>query len=196
MRRAALLALLILGCVRAAEAVSIRDLIELSRSGLGEEVLLALIEVERGVYAIDPATIKSLKEAGVSDRVIAALIRSGREELRPERPPVAVEEERSPGPPVVVIEHHGPPQIQEVLVPVPVYVGVPAVLPRSGHGYGRRQRVEPTFVPFQSGLPAVRPSAEQPTREPVYWGFGGKLRPDAWKPDGHRPGRPRPDDRK
>jgi hypothetical protein len=36
-------------------------------------------------------------------------------------------------------------------------------------------------VPFQTGPPPNRPVQQQP-KEPVYWGWGGKLRPDAWDP--------------
>jgi hypothetical protein len=49
---------------------------------------------------------------------------------------------------------------------VPVYVAVPV---------GRIHRNDDF-----SRLPVSRPSPRQV--EPVYWGWGGKLRPDAWKP--------------
>ena len=61
-----------------AEAISVRDVIELSKAGLSEPVLLALIEVDRSIFAIDTASLKQLKAAGVSDTVIVAMIRSGR----------------------------------------------------------------------------------------------------------------------
>ena len=67
----------------AAQAVTLRDIVELTKAGLGDEVLLALIDVDGGVFDIDAATLKSLKAAGVSERVIVALVRSGRE-----RPPL------------------------------------------------------------------------------------------------------------
>src|SRR5690242_19424607 len=69
-----------------AEALSVRDVIELSKAGLGEEVLLALIEVDPSIFAIDAATLKQLKSAGVPDRVIVAMIKSGRTS-RPDPPP-------------------------------------------------------------------------------------------------------------
>ena len=72
-------ALALLVCARPADALTIRDIIELTRAGVGDDVLLALIEVDRGVYPTDPATLKQLKAAGVSDRVMVALVRSGRE---------------------------------------------------------------------------------------------------------------------
>ena len=77
----ALVAVVVLAAGRA-EAVTIRDLIELSKAGLGDEVLIALIEVDRQVFNIDAATLKKMKEAGVSETVIVALIRSGRTAAR------------------------------------------------------------------------------------------------------------------
>src|SRR6185295_851092 len=62
-----------------ADALTVRDVVELTRAGLGEEVLLALIEVDRSIFPIDAATIKELKASGVSERVITAMVRSGRE---------------------------------------------------------------------------------------------------------------------
>lgn len=184
MHRAAVLPLAMaafLGLARPADALTIRDVIELSKAGLGEEVLLALIEVDRGIYAMDMATLKALKDAGVSERVIVALIRSGREDLPPE--PVVVQDVQeepppAPAPQVVVVEHHHP-EPPAVMVPVPVYITAP--VQRRRHV---QDPVESTYVPFQSGLPAERPRVE-PSR-PVYWGFGGKLRPDAWGPAEHK----------
>src|SRR6516162_7884208 len=75
-----------------AEAVTVRDVIELSKAGLSDSVLLAVIDVDRSVFAIDAATLKQLKSAGVSDAVIVAMIRSGREARVDDAvPPVAQE---------------------------------------------------------------------------------------------------------
>ncbi len=181
----ALVVLLLAGPATRAEALTIRDVIELTKAGISDEVLLALIDVDGGVYANDAATLKRLKEAGVSERVMVALVRSGRERRLPEPPPAPPEEEATP-PQVVVIEHHEPrqPEVQQVVVPVPVYVPVyPARRShRNGDAVHHPRPVESTYVPFQSGQPAVRP--EPPKAAPTYWGFGGKLRPDAW---GQRP---------
>ena len=142
---------------------SIKDIVSLSQAGLADEVILALIEVHGSVYPTDAETLKGLKGAGVSPAVIVAMVKSGRQPLPAEPlPGVAFEPEprRAVPPPVVVVEREAPEThvIREtVAVPVPVYVGVPTYRPR-------HPRVEPTPV------------------EPVYWGFGGKLRPDAWKP--------------
>ena len=90
MRRLILLLLVLLPLTPArADALTIRDIVELSRAGLGDDVLLALIEVDRSVFNIDTATLKSLKEAGVSERVIVAIVRSGRTPPPVEQPAAA-----------------------------------------------------------------------------------------------------------
>ena len=84
-----------LGASRA-EAVSVRDLVELTRAGLSDQVLLALIEVDRTVFTIDAPTLKMLKDAGVSEAVIIAMIRSGRQEpAGPLEQPIDVARRRS-----------------------------------------------------------------------------------------------------
>src|SRR3954465_14369236 len=111
-----------------ADAVTVRDIIELSKAGLSEPVLLALIDVDRLVFTIDTAALKGLKEAGVSDAVIVAMIRSGRQPaaLPPQAPEPPARPEPAPEPAqpqVIVIDHHDPaPQPVAYPVAVPVYV--------------------------------------------------------------------------
>ena len=144
-----------------AEAVTIRDVIELTKAGLSDDVLLALIEVDRTVFTIDTPTLKMLKDAGVSEPVIIAMIRSGRStppeaQVLPEPQPVEV----AP-PPAVEPQAVEPPQPVVREVPVPVPVAVPVAVP-------------------------VVVAPERRTRHECvhyeYWGFGGKLRPDAYAP--------------
>lgn len=141
---------------------TVRDILELTKAGLGEEVLLALIEVNRPVFPVDAETLKTLKQGGVPQSVIVAMVKSGREPQGPppDLAPAALEPPPAPAPPVVIIEEPEP-RVREVAVPyaVPVYVAVP-VRPSRIHG-------------------AQPPRVKAP--EPVYWGWGGKLRPDAWK---------------
>ncbi len=61
-----------------AEAITLREIVELTKAGLSDEVLLALIEVDQRVFSIDSETVKSLQDAGVSPRVIVAIVKSGR----------------------------------------------------------------------------------------------------------------------
>jgi hypothetical protein len=172
-----LLAVLALAAGRA-EAVTIRDVIELSKAGLSDEVLLALIEVDRSIFTIDTPTVRRLKEAGVSEPVIVAMIRSGRtpraEEPAPARVPAA-----SADPAVVVIDHRDAPAPAPIAVPYPV--AVPVYIPVPARPFPGGDTITTTF-PTDVGV--VRARVPVPANcvkaEPVYWGFGGKLRPDSW----------------
>jgi hypothetical protein len=159
------------GAAAQTHTVTVRDIVELTKAGLGDEALVALIDVNRPVFPVDVETLKGLKDAGVSPAVIVAMIKSGRTPPPPPLPlaeplmvpavPVTIPAE-PPASPVVVIEHVE--RVREVPVAVPVYVAVPT------------RRVH-------RGASEPRPPVTRPKPvEPVYWGWGGKLRPDAWKP--------------
>jgi hypothetical protein len=172
-----------------ADALTVREVIDLSKAGLGDSVLLALIEVEHSVFPIDTATVKELKAAGVSDTIIVAMIRSGRE--RPVEPPPVpapppISESQTaperPQPEVIVIDHHDAPPPQPVAYPVavPVYLPVAPVF----DGRLAHDRTVTTTLSTDQGI--VRARVPVPPNcvkaEPVYWGFGGKLRPGSWEP--------------
>jgi hypothetical protein len=144
-----------------ADAITLREVIELHQAGVGEEVLLALIEIDQRVFPTDPATIRSLKNAGVSERVIVAIVKSGRMPVVPDAEPAPVASE--PPEPQVVVGERERPVVREVAVPVPVYVAVPV----------RRS---------SRSIHDDRDDRPRKPAEPVYWGWGGKLRPDAWQP--------------
>jgi hypothetical protein len=181
-RLIAILTLAITPAVSAgAQTLSTRDVIELSKAGLGEEVLLALIEVNRSVFPVDRATMKSLKDAGVAPAVIVAMVKSGRDQVEPSLPPsqpvAMMPQDIVDGGGMTARERELERELERakdrelerdlerirarresqyvapVAVPVPVYVPVP-VRPR----------------------PVVKPA------EPVYWGWDGKRRPDSWDP--------------
>jgi hypothetical protein len=179
----ALFAVLVLTAARA-DAVTIRDLIELSKAGLGDDVLIALIEVDRRVFSIDTATLKQLKEGGVSEPVIVALIRSGRAPRTEPAAPAPAPEPRQPE--VIVVDHHDPAPAAApapVAYPVPVAVPVYVPVPSRSRGLGRHETVT-TILPTDQGLVKARVPvpANCVKAEPVYWGFGGKLRPGSWEP--------------
>jgi hypothetical protein len=172
-----------------AEALSVRDVIELSKAGLGEEVLLALIEVDPSIFAIDATTLKQLKASGVSDRVIVAMIKSGRTP-RPE-PAAAPAPESAPAsgprahePEVIVIDHRDAPAPSPAPAPAAVAypVAVPVYVPVVTDAR-QRDRVETVLQTDQGYVKARVPVAPNCVKaEPVYWGFGGKLRPGSWEP--------------
>ena len=175
-----LLAVIALAAGRA-EAVTIRDIIELSKAGLSDDVLLALIDVDRGVFAIDTPAVKQLKSAGVSETVIVALIRSGRtprtQPAEPSTIPPAASE-----PDVIVIEHRDPPAQTPAPIAVPYPVAVPVYIPVPT----RRFPGDTVTTTFPTDIGIVKARVPLPPNcvkaEPVYWGFGGKLRPDSWQP--------------
>lgn len=149
------------------QTLTVAQVIELSKAGLGEDALLALIEVNRPVFPVDVDTLRRLKDAGVAPNVIVAMIRSGRTEPLPPPelpalPPEPVASTPAAQPPVVVVEHHDEPAVREVPVAYPVYVAVPVHRSHDRNDHHQRPPVVKT--------------------EPVFWGWGGKLRPDAWKP--------------
>lgn len=167
--------LMALGAARA-EAITVREIIELSKSGLSDEVLLALIEIDRRVFPVDPETLKTLKDAGVSERVILAMVKSGRiappqQEPAPQPQPAqpAPDPPPAPQPQVIVIDHRDEPRVQEVAVPVPVYVPFYVTSPRRAHG----DHVVPT-APFSTiglthGSITLPPPPRTPTSDPPYW---------------------------
>jgi hypothetical protein len=193
MRRVAL-ALLILTLTAgpaSAQTLTTKEIVELSKAGLAEEVLLALIEVHRSVFPIDRETLKMLKDQGVRDNVIVAMIRSGRDPIPvppppPPAPTPSVVVDRGDGTPPLIIADRDPEQTRVVVVEEREE---PAAERRSRRESERVREVPvavPVYVPTYA--PVVRrprdiDRPEPPKRpEPVYWGFDGKLRPDAWKP--------------
>lgn len=162
MRRSLALVVIIIGAIQLAtaaraDAVTVRDLIELSRAGLSDQVLIALIDVDHSVFTLDTETLKQLKQAGVSDAVILAMIQTESVEPQDALP------QAQPQPPVAV--------------PVPVPVFVPVVRQKP-------EFVRTTVRTDDGGEVKVRlPLPPNCTKaEPVYWGFGGKLRPNSWAP--------------
>ena len=178
-----------------AQTLTTKEIVELTKAGLGEEVLLALIEVHRSVFPIDRETLKMLKAEGVRDNVVVAMIRSGRDPIpQPPPPPPAptpsVIVDRGDFTPELIIKDRDPEQtrvvvveerdelrqenrpreerVREVPVAVPVYVPV-TTTPRLRNS----ERIDDRREPDRE---RTKPA------EPVYWGFGGKLRPDSWKP--------------
>ncbi len=169
-----------------ADAITLREVIDLTKAGLGDEVLLALIEIDQRVFPIDPATLRMLKQEGVSEKVIVAMVKSGRTpapQPEPQPIPVAPSEPADPPEPRVIVIDHDRPVVHEVAVPVPVYVAVPTRRARSVHDAVDNRTVGSVVTTSGNRIPSEY-LVDHPRKpaEPVYWGFGGKLRPDAWQP--------------
>ena len=178
LRRAlAATAVMLLTAAGRADALTVRDVVELSKAGLSDSVLLTLIAVERSVFSIDTATLKDLKAAGVSDAVIVAMIRSGREPKATEpAEPVAPAPQKEPPP---------APEPDQSVEPAPAAEAAPASEPAEAAS------AFPVVIPVYVAVPVVpvhvttRRAAQQATAEvppncpaliPI-WGFGGKTQP-------------------
>ena len=178
-----------------AKAVTVDEIVQLSRSGVTETVILALIDRDRTIFALEPEQLVTLKAQGVSERVVLAMLKSGREEG--ERAAQAAAELNSgfimsslPAGPEVVIVGHGPDvpnggwsNRSLYGPPVDGLVGVPygygTFLPYANGGGRRRQHLPPPvsgFSPpipmpqrFQSPFtaPFVSPFHEPPVARPI-----------------------------
>jgi hypothetical protein len=105
---AACAVLLVGGAPDLAWAVSTRDLIELSKAGLGDEVLVALVEADGTVFSLDAPKILELRAAGVSERVITAMLKNA-SRTSPAPSPVAATERAAAAPPPAPDERDGAP---------------------------------------------------------------------------------------
>lgn len=157
------LAVLVGPLVGNAYAVTIRDLVELSREGVSDAILIALIETDGSRFKMTADDIRSVRAQGLSDAVVVAMIRT-----RPTATPLrdSAVELQTPAPEPMVITTPAPPP---VVVHQTVVQEVTVERPRYG---------EPVYYPVYVAVP-TKP-VEVKKEEPVYWGWGGKRRPDAW----------------
>lgn len=120
-----LVMLLVPATTRAGD-LTLRDVIELHRSGLGDDVLIAVIQADGGPLALSYADIMDLKGYGLSERVIAALVRTGGRR---------VSEEALPGQAAVDVQQH----VNVYAVPSVVVVAAPRPEDRHGRDDDRRR---------------------------------------------------------
>ena len=82
-----------------ASAVTIQEIVALAKAGVTDEVIVALIDRDNGVFSIDAAQLEELKTAGVSPAVVLAMLKSGLQ------PPVPAENVVTAGPQLVIVGH-------------------------------------------------------------------------------------------
>ena len=83
------MACLALTALGAAERVSVDDVINMAKQNVGEEVLLAAVERSQSAYDLNTDQILKLKEAGVPEKVIAAMLRKKGTAMPPPIEPAA-----------------------------------------------------------------------------------------------------------
>ncbi len=64
----------------AAHAVTVDQVVALAKAGVTDAVILALIDRDRTIFAIEPEQLVKLQRDGLSEAVILAMLKSGREE--------------------------------------------------------------------------------------------------------------------
>jgi hypothetical protein len=61
-------------------AVTVDEIVSLSRAGVSDDIILALIDRDKSILPIGPEQILKLRGEGVSEAVIVAMLKSGRAE--------------------------------------------------------------------------------------------------------------------
>jgi hypothetical protein len=61
-------------------AVTVQEIVSLSKAGVSDAVILALLDRDRSVLTIDPDELVALKREGLSDALIVAMLKNGRQE--------------------------------------------------------------------------------------------------------------------
>jgi hypothetical protein len=64
----------------AASAVTREEIVRLSKSGVSDAVILAMVDRDKTIFTVNPDDLVALKSEGVSDAVVLAMLKSGREE--------------------------------------------------------------------------------------------------------------------
>jgi hypothetical protein len=133
-----------------ASGVTLAEVVTLSKAGVSEPVILALIERDQALFSMSPDQLVKLQREGLSDTILLALLKSGRpSEASFPKSPVALavsQPPTAPPPPAVVVVGHDPEypntrgadvtlttDAQPVQAPlvVPVLVPVPHLVPHS-----------------------------------------------------------------
>ena len=129
-----------------AAAVTVDQIVALSKAGISEAVILALLDRDGTILSIEPDQIVALKREGLSDTLIIAMLKNGREEGEAAAREVSafraasVLSTLSPFPEVVIVGH-GPDRPNTswnggFSGPRGVGFTVPVAIPYGGYGYG------------------------------------------------------------
>lgn len=74
----ALAAMVLLLVSAPVSAITLRDIIELSKARVSDDILVELVQTGGSVFYLSAIDIVNLKQAGVSDRVVVAIVRTER----------------------------------------------------------------------------------------------------------------------
>jgi hypothetical protein len=141
-----------------AAAATVDQIIALTKAGVSEPVILALIDRDKTIYDIEPERLVTLKQQGVSEPVILAMLKSGRAEgdqaaqAEAAARASAILSTLSTAPEVLIVGH-GPEVLNTTHYGYPFYPGYdyPAYL---ANGYA--SAVLPIPVPYAAHSSAFR----------------------------------------
>jgi hypothetical protein len=149
-----------------ASAVSVDELFNLRANGLSDDILVALIEADGSVFELSADDVLMLHKKGMGEKVILAMLATARRAHQ-------------------AAEHQATFEAAEAAVPITVQTTPPsAPIQQSVVQHVEVLREEPVYVQVPVAFPVAVPVPvrhEKPVK-PVYWGFGGTLRPDSWRP--------------
>ena len=147
-----------------ASALTVDEIVSLSRAGVTDTVILALIDRDKTIFTIEPEQLVTLKQQGVSEAVILAMLKSGREEGERAAQAAAdlnagfIMSSLAPAPDVVIVGH-GPDvpnggyySNYPNAIYVPPAAGLIAVPYAVGGGFRRRHAAAASFA-----APSVAP---------------------------------------
>jgi len=64
-------------CVGAQDALTNESVVKMVKSGLGENLIISMIQGQPGKYSLNPDELIKLKDAGVSEKILAAMASKG-----------------------------------------------------------------------------------------------------------------------
>jgi hypothetical protein len=151
--QAALTALFVLALPLAARAVTLDDIVALSKAGVSSEILIAVIDADRTIFNLTTSDIVTLKKAGVPNGVIVKMLGTAREFVDEVPPPLIVGVDPPSAPQTTdrptAFEMYSVPTFAPVgpyfVVPYPVFVApgvfgvptVPGTITQPARGVGR-----------------------------------------------------------
>ncbi|PYR58286.1 MAG: hypothetical protein DMF91_17555 [Acidobacteria bacterium] len=177
--RAVLPVVLVLALVPAtASAVTVQEIVSLTKAGVSEPVILALIERDKNIFTITPEQLVALQKEGLTDAVLLAMLRSGRQEPPLQQPASPLPPASAPQydqydqrEPNVVVVGHGPdrPNAGDAYYYGAASYGVPYLVPVPYPVLVRAQRmhrgVRQIDVPLTPGL--LTPNSIPPSRHDI-----------------------------
>lgn len=154
LRRSCSAALLITGLLvfavpTPAEAVSVADLVQLSRAGVSDDVLIALIEADEERPGLVASQVLELKQAGLSDRVVLAAVRGRRAPSERPAPPAVSG--------LLVIGASPIPQVEAAIRTIVIPVYVPQVIDHCSWDPAPTRARRVCATPATSALAVERP---------------------------------------